>query len=127
MCNFKLLTIFVLLQGILLLSHYPFESPPEWYDAALDQWQSCVCENCQCKNFQIVLAPPQNLCTCILLDDGRLFSAGGSQYGRALTFANVFDYKTNKWIRITDMHFERIKPYIVQLDLKVFVVNILFY
>jgi kelch-like protein 2/3 len=110
-----------------MLSHYPFESSPEWYDAALDQWQYCICENCQCKNFQIVLAPPRSLCTCTLLNDGRLFAAGGCEYGKGMRLANIFDLKTNQWTCLTDMHFERIKPYIVQLGRKVFVVSILFY
>jgi len=110
-----------------MLSHCPFDSSPEWFDAAIDQWQNCTCENCQCKNFQIVLAPPRYLCTCTLLNDGRLFAAGGHHYGKGLRLANMFDLGTNEWLSIADMHIERIKPYIVQLEWKVFVVIILFY
>lgn len=105
-----------------MLCHYPFNSAPEWFDAALDQWQSCICENCQCKSFQVVLAPPRYLCTCFLLDDGRLFAAGGQECGKGMRLANIFDSKTNEWVCVSDMHFERIKPYIVQLESKVYVV-----
>lgn len=114
------------MQGILLLSHYPAKPSPEWYDGALDQWQSCICENCQCKNFQIVLAPPRVLCTCYLLNDGRLFAVGGYEYGKGTRSANIFDSKTNEWSCLVDMHFERVKPYIIQLGYKVFVVKIIF-
>lgn len=107
-----------------MLSHYPLKSPPEWYDAALDQWHNCICENCQCKTFQKVLTPPRHLCTCTLLDDGRLFAAGGYDYGRGMRLANIFDPITNEWVCLDDMNYEHIKPYIVQLGLKVFVVKI---
>jgi len=110
-----------------MLSHYPSKSTPEWFDAALDQWQSCICENCQCKSFQTILAPPRYLCTCILLNDGRLFAAGGHEYGKGMKLANMFDTKTNEWVSLMDMHFERIKPCIVELGLKVFVVMILIF
>lgn len=111
-------------QGILMLSHYPLDSTPEWYDAALEQWQNCICENCQCKNFQITLKPPRHLCTCILLDDGRLFVAGGYELGKGMRLASIFDGRTNDWICLNDMHYERIKPYIMQIGSKVYVVNI---
>lgn len=110
-----------------MLSHYPLHSLPEWYDAALDQWQHCLCENCQCKNFQTVLAPPRYLCTCILLNDGRLFAAGGGECGKGVRLANIFDAKTNEWVFVNEMMYERIKPYIMQLGSKVFVVKFLFY
>jgi len=109
-----------------VLSHYPFESTPEWYDAALDQWQSCICENCLCMTFQYRLLPPRTLCTVILLDENRLFAAGGSRYGSGMKLANMFDLKTKKWISLIDMHFERLKPYIIQLESYVYVVKILF-
>lgn len=109
-----------------MLSHYPFESTPEWYDAALDQWQNCMCENCQCKTFQYRLLPPRSLCTVILLDDGRLFAAGGCRYGIGMKSAYIFDLKTNKWVSLIDMQFERLKPFIVQLGSYVYVVIIFF-
>lgn len=110
-----------------MLSHYPIRSPPEWYDAALDQWQNCICENCQCKSFQTVLSPPRNLCSCNLLDDGHLFAAGGYEYGKGVRLADMFDPKTNEWICLAEMHFERVRPYIVQQGSKVFVVKVLFH
>lgn len=116
----------LLFQGLLILSHYPFDSTPEWYDATLDEWENCTSVNCQCKNFQTVLTPPEFLCTCILLDDGRLFAAGGCRNGKGIRSANMFDSITKKWIHIRGMFFERIKPYIIQLGWRVFVVNILF-
>lgn len=106
-----------------MLSHYPLASTPEWYDAALDQWQHCSCDNCQCKNFQFLLKPPRHLCSCALLDDGRLFAAGGGELGRGMKLASIFDPKKNEWICISDMHFERIKPYILQIGSRVYVVN----
>jgi len=109
-----------------LLSHYPFESTPEWYDAALDQWQNCLCEDCLCNSFQHRLLPPTSLCTVILLDDGQLFSAGGSRFGYGTKMANIFDLETTKWISLTDMHFDRLKPYIVQIGSNVYVVKMLF-
>lgn len=117
---------FYLLQGILILSHCPFDSSPEWYDAGLDQWLNCICENCQCKNFQTVLAPPRYLCTCILLNDGRLFAAGGSELDKGLRLANMFDPKKNEWVCVADMHVERTKPYVIQFESKIFVVKILY-
>lgn len=109
-----------------MLSHYPFESTPEWYDAALDQWQNCICENCLCKTFQYRLLPPKTLCTVILLDDGRLFAAGGSKYGNGMKKSYLFDLKSNKWRSLANMHFDRLRPYIVQLGSYVYVVRILF-
>ncbi|KAE9526919.1 hypothetical protein AGLY_013567 [Aphis glycines] len=113
-------------KGILVLTHYPFSSTPEWYDAALDQWQSCICENCLCMSFQYRLLPPRPMCTVVLLDENRLFAAGGSSYGNGLKIANMFDLKTKKWVFLNDMHFERLKPYIIQLESYVYVVKILF-
>ncbi|XP_026814200.1 kelch-like protein 3 [Rhopalosiphum maidis] len=110
-------------KGILVLSHYPFESTPEWYDAAFDQWQTCMCENCLCKTFQYRLLPPRTLCTVVLLDKNNLFAAGGSRYGSGMKLANMFDLKTNKWISLIDMHFERLKPYIIQLESYVYVIG----
>jgi len=62
----------------------------------------------------------------ILLDEDRLFAAGGSKYGSGMKLANMFDLKTKKWISLIDMHFERLKPYIIQLESYVYVVKILF-
>ncbi|XP_025199504.1 kelch-like protein 3 [Melanaphis sacchari] len=110
-------------KGILVLSHYPFESTPEWYDAAIDQWQNCICENCLCKTFQYRLLPPRTLCTVVLLDKNRLFAAGGSRYGRGMKLADMYDLETNKWIPLIDMYFERLKPFIIQLESRVYVVG----
>lgn len=110
-------------KGILVISHYPFESTPEWYDAAVDQWQNCICENCLCKTFQYRLLPPRTLCSVILLDDGRLFAAGGSRYGNGMKSTYLFDLKTKKWISFMDMHFERLKPFIVQLGSYVYAIG----
>lgn len=109
-----------------MLTHYPIKSTPEWYDAALDQWQSCICENCLCMTFQYRLLPPRNLCTVVLLDENLLFAAGGSIYGNGLKLANMFDLKTKTWVPLIDMHFERLKPYIIQLESYIYVVKILF-
>lgn len=113
----------MLLQGILVLSHFPHKSTPEWYDAAVDQWHICVCDNCQCKTFQVALQPPRYLCTCTLLGNGNLFAAGGSELSKGLRVAFIFDSKSKEWVNLPDMHYERIKPFIMQQGPKVFVVK----
>jgi len=109
-----------------VISHDPFKSTLEWYDAALEQWQNCMCENCQSTIFQYRLLPPRTLCTVILLDDGRLFAAGGSMNGNGMKSTYIFNLNINSWIPFRDMHFERLKPFIVQLGSYVYAVNLLF-
>lgn len=106
-----------------MLSHYPSNSSPEWYDAALDQWHVCICDNCQCKNFQTVLSPPKYLCTSILLDDGRVLTAGGYEHTKGMRTANMFDPLLNQWHILPDMNYERTRPYVVQLGLRIYVVR----
>lgn len=72
-----------------------------------------------------MLALPTRLCTCILLNDGRLFAAGGYEDGEKINSVNIFDAKFNSWIPITSMENGRIRPYIVQIGSKVFAVMFL--
>jgi len=109
-----------------VISYCPDESTLEWYDAALDQWQDCLCENCHSTTFQYCLLPPRTLCTVILLDDGRLFAAGGSRNGNAMKSTYIFNAIRKKWVSFKNMHFERLKPFIVQIGSYVYVVKILY-
>ncbi|XP_060855793.1 kelch-like protein 3 [Metopolophium dirhodum] len=110
-------------KGILVINHYPVESTLEWYDAALDQWQDCKCENCHSIIFQYWLLPPRTLCTVILLNDGRLFAAGGSRQGNGIKSTYIFNLKRNRWISFKDMHYERLKPFIVQFGSYVYAIG----
>ncbi|XP_029341326.1 kelch-like protein 2 [Acyrthosiphon pisum] len=110
-------------KGILVISQYPFESALEWYDAALDQWQNCKCKNCQPTIFQNNLLPPRTLSTVILLDDGRLFAAGGSIHANGMKSTYIFDPEINIWRSCMNMHFERLKPFIVQLGSYVYAIG----
>lgn len=105
-----------------MLSHSPDNSSPEWFDASTDQWQHCICENCQCKSYKTVLAPPHYLCTCTLLDDGRLIAIGGSGNGNAVPWVCYFDTKLKSWLPLPKMMYQRIKPYVVQIGSEIYVV-----
>jgi len=107
-----------------VLSHFPGNSSPEWFDASTDQWHHCICENCQCKSYKTILAPPRYLCTCALLDDGRMLAVGGFVCGRESKLARVFDPKTSQWTTLPEMMYGRIKPYVVQLGSQIYVVII---
>ncbi|XP_029341272.1 kelch-like protein 3 [Acyrthosiphon pisum] len=106
-------------KGILVLSHYQFESTLEWYDAGLDKWQNCSSKTIICR-----LLPPRTLCTVILLDDGRLFAAGGAnRHGNGMQSTYIFNLKTNEWTSCMDMHHERLKPFVVQIGSYVYVIG----
>jgi len=110
-----------------LISYYQFKSTLEWYDVALNQWQNCICVNCRSIKFQYCLLPPTTLSTVILLNDGCLFAAGGANiHGNGMKSTYLFDVKTNEWRSLMDMHFKRLKPFIVQLGSYVYAVKILF-
>lgn len=110
-----------------MFSHEPSNLPPEWYDATSEQWYDCENKNCSCKTFQVILSLPKPLSTCISLNDGRLFAAGGYEAGEKLKSADIFDFKLNSWVPLLSMSNGRIRPYIVQIGSKVFTVIFLIY
>ncbi|VVC34696.1 Galactose oxidase/kelch, beta-propeller,BTB/Kelch-associated,Galactose oxidase, beta- [Cinara cedri] len=110
-------------KAILMFSFAPMKLSPEWYDATSNKWKICTEENCPCKILHLNLSPPEYLSTCYLLNDGRLFAVGGFDSGQGMKSAYIFNLKRNTWFDIPNMNYGRIKPHIMQLKLKVFVIG----
>lgn len=110
-----------------MFSHEQSNLSPEWYDATSEQWYDCENKDCTCKTFQVILALPKRLSRCIVLNDGRLFAAGGFEAGEKLKSANIFDLKLNRWVSLISMTSGRTRPYILQIGSKVFAVIFLIY
>lgn len=110
-----------------MFSHESSNLSPEWYDATSEKWYDCENRNCSCKTFQVILALPKRLSTCILLNDGRLFAAGGYEARNELKSAHIFDLKSNTWVPLSNMRNGRVRPYIVQIGTKIYAVIFLIY